>query len=59
MKKAPSHRQNWFINRVGQEIIKLPYNLFNPPITIKSEFHARALYISQSEKGYQYDERTA
>ena len=59
MKKALSHRQNWFINRVGQEIIKLPYNLFNPPIRIADKFHARALYISQSEKGYQYDERNA
>jgi len=30
--------------------------MFNPPIQIASIMHAKALYISQSEKGYSYSE---
>lgn len=46
----------WFINRVGKQVaINGPANLFNT-ITIASEQHAKALYITQAEKNWKFNE---
>lgn len=54
--RAPNHTKAWFLFRVGKEIQRLPANLFNEPIKIASEAHAKALYLAQQEKGYKYEE---
>jgi hypothetical protein len=44
----------WFINRVGKDIIKNNVlSLFEPPITIASKEHAKALHAAQ-DKGNRY-----
>lgn len=49
------HKLAWFINRIGKEIFKPNINIFNQPIKIESQQHAKALYISQT-KGYIYNQ---
>lgn len=57
MNDKTKHTKAWFFHRVGKEVIKDPCaTLFNPPIRIDSKDHARALYISQTEKGWRYSE---
>jgi hypothetical protein len=57
MKNKPKHTKSWFLNRVGKYIIKnCASDLFNPPIEIKSEAHAVALYLTQAEKNSTYYE---
>ena len=48
------HPLRWFENRTGKEIIKNYLTLFNPPVKIESKQHAKALFITQREKGYRY-----
>ena len=55
-KDVKSHTLNWFINRVGKEVVKGSANLFNQPIIIASTAHAKALYIAQKEKNYSFNE---
>lgn len=51
------HTEPWFVRRIGQYITRNGGNdLFNPPIIIASKSHAIALYISQSEKNYTYNQ---
>lgn len=51
------HLKSWFINRIGQRIIKNEMgNLFDVQIEIHSKSHAIALYITQSEKNYTYNQ---
>ena len=55
--KKDRHKLIWFTNRVGQWLVKNgSVDMFNPPIQIASIMHAKALYISQSEKNYTYNE---
>ena len=54
MKPRVKHQQKWFRNRVGQFVVAGHANLFNPPIQIASEGHAKALWVSQS-KGHRYE----
>lgn len=55
--KKDRHKLIWFTNRVGQWLVKNgSVDMFNPPIQIASIMHAKALYISQREKGYSYSE---
>ena len=47
----------WFVNRVGKYVIKNgTIDIFNPPVKIASIMHAKALWITQTEKGYNYSE---
>ena len=51
------HPLRWFVNRVGKELIKNnTADLFNNTVTVMSEGHARALFITQKEKNYTYTE---
>lgn len=51
------HPKAWFINRIGKILIKnCAFDLFNPTIIIQSPAHAAALYISQKEKNFTYNE---
>jgi len=52
--KRQKHPLRWFENRVNKEIVKNCADLFNPPIFITSKQHAKALYLTQNEKGYIY-----
>lgn len=55
MTKKEKHKRIWFLNRVGEYIVRNnTVDLLNPPIKIESSSHAKALYISQSEKNYSY-----
>jgi hypothetical protein len=56
--RQPNHTKAWFLFRVGKEIYREPVNLFNQPIKIESEQHARALHLAQQEKGYKYTQKT-
>ena len=58
MKKAKErHKLIWFTNRVGSWLVKNgSVDMFNPPIQIASIMHAKALWITQKEKGYSYSE---
>jgi hypothetical protein len=56
MRKLKIHTKAWFKYRIGKEIAKVPINLFNQPFKIQSEGQAMALYLTQVEKGYQYQE---
>lgn len=53
--KTVKHPVRWFLNRVGKYISTKDPSLFNPPIKIGGEQHAKALFINQS-KGYRYQE---
>jgi len=51
------HPLRWFVNRVGKELIKNnTADLFNLPVKVMSEQHAKALFITQKEKNYTYNE---
>lgn len=51
----PRYPINWFTKRVGQYITKnCASDLFNPPMRIESEQHAKALHASQ-DKGNRYE----
>lgn len=55
--KAQRHKLIWFVHRIGQYVVKNgSIDMFNPPIFIASLMHAKALYITQREKGYNYSE---
>ena len=56
MANKDKHQQRWFIARVSKYIVKNSNSdLFNPPIKIESEQHARAIYLTQT-KGHTYNE---
>ena len=51
------HQLIWFVNRVGKYVVKNgSIDMFNPPVLIASIMHAKALWITQKEKGYNYSE---
>lgn len=52
--KRQKHPLRWFENREGKEIIKNTNDLFNQPVKIASKQHAKALFLTQREKGYIY-----
>jgi len=55
--KAKKHQLIWFVHRIGQYVIRNGVaDMFNPPIQIASLMHAKALWITQKEKGYNYSE---
>lgn len=55
--KKPRHTFKWFVNRIGQDVIKNgELSLISPAITILSESHARMLYISQTQNNHTYSE---
>lgn len=55
--KTNRHKLIWFVNRVGMYVVKNgSIDMFNPPVLIASIMHAKALYITQKEKGYNYSE---
>jgi len=57
MKEYKTHRVKrlmWFENRVGQDLYQLSTIL--KQIKIESIAHAKALYLSQIEKKYQYSQ---
>jgi len=55
--KAKPHKLIWFVHRIGQSVIKNGVlDMFNPPVLIQSLSHAKALWITQKEKGYNYSE---
>lgn len=55
--KKDRHKLIWFTNRVGKYLVKNgSVDMFNPPVQIASVMHAKALYISQTEKNYSYSE---
>lgn len=59
MAKAKNNRRKliWFINRVGKYVVRNgSIDMFNPPVLIASIMHAKALYITQTEKNYNYSE---
>ena len=57
MKKGQKHQLIWFVNRVGKYVVKNgSIDMFNPPVLIASIMHAKALWITQKEKGYNYSE---
>lgn len=54
MHQKKRHIQSWFTNRVNKEIIQCA--LRTNTITIISKMHAIALYLTQVEKNYTYNE---
>lgn len=56
MKQYKKHikRKYWFTNRVGKDVIQS--STINKEVRIKSEQHAIALYLTQVEKNYTYNE---
>jgi len=56
IKQTKPHPLRWFENRTGKEVIKNYLSLFNPPVKIESKQHAKALFITQREKGYRYSD---
>lgn len=55
-KDVKKHPLRWFVNRVGDEVIKNKIDLFTEPVKIASEQHAKALWITQKEKGWHFTE---
>lgn len=54
MRFAPRKSLKWFINRVGQDIVRNDkIDLFTPPVRIISEAHAKALHANQ-DKGNRF-----
>ena len=55
--KIKPHKLVWFIHRIGTYVVKNgTTDMFNPPVKIASVMHAKALWITQKEKGYNYSE---
>lgn len=54
LKKRQIKRLYWFINRVGREIFQM--STIIKEIRIEGEMHAKALYLTQIEKGFIYNE---
>jgi len=52
--KTQRKRKDWFINRVGKEVSQSI--LLTRNIKIESEQHAIALYLTQVEKNYSYND---
>jgi hypothetical protein len=51
----PRRPLSWFIKRIGKEIVlNNKFNLFNPPILVESEGHAKGLYAWQ-DKGHRFN----
>jgi hypothetical protein len=51
------HKLIWFLNRIGELVIKNNnISLFNDPVLIADKHHAKALYLSQSEKNFTYSQ---
>lgn len=48
------HTKSWFINRVGKEVVQCA--LKTNTIKVDSDQHAMALYLTQIEKNYTYNE---
>ena len=49
------HTLAWFKNRVGKPVkLAGESTLFNQPLVIASEMHAKAMFIAQKEKKLRY-----